>query len=126
MLPLEVTPLHIARYVAWLGLRGSVAADSLQPYLSAINRFLQDHGKAQMALAPLVLDIRAGLKNSHVVLNPLPARIPLPGPVALDILVAAEQLGCQISWSTPTLSELLQLRNALAVLVNYTFFCRGD
>ncbi len=34
--PLGATPVDIARYLAWLGHRGTIAADSLQPYLSAI------------------------------------------------------------------------------------------
>ncbi len=62
--PLEATPVHIARYVAWLGRRGTVAAASLQPYPSAINRFLQDYGVATVALGPLVGNVRASLRNS--------------------------------------------------------------
>ena len=81
--------MHIARYVAWLGRLGSVAASSLQPYMSAINRFLQDHGKPPVASGPLVGDVRAGLRNTQVILQPLPARVPLPVPVALYILIAA-------------------------------------
>ncbi len=38
--PLEATPVDIARYLAWLGKRGTIAAGNLQPYLSAINRYL--------------------------------------------------------------------------------------
>jgi hypothetical protein len=38
--PLGVGPIDIARYLAWLGKRGTIAAGSLKPYLSAINRLL--------------------------------------------------------------------------------------
>jgi hypothetical protein len=38
--PLQVPSVDIARYIAWLGQRGTVAATSLTPYLSAISRFL--------------------------------------------------------------------------------------
>ena len=31
--PLATTPVDIARYIAWLGLRGTVSATSLTPYL---------------------------------------------------------------------------------------------
>ncbi len=62
--PLEATPVDIARYLAWLGQRGTIAADSLQPYLSAINRYLQDHARAPVALGPLVAGVRKGLANS--------------------------------------------------------------
>ncbi len=52
--PLEAAPVDIAQHLAWLGQRGAIAADSLQPYLSAINRYLQDHARAPVALCPLV------------------------------------------------------------------------
>jgi len=51
---LEVTNIDIARYIAWMGNRGTVAADSLQPYLSAINKFLLDHRKPPVALGAMV------------------------------------------------------------------------
>jgi hypothetical protein len=37
--PREDTPVEIARYIAWLGKRGTIAAGSLQPYLLAIYPF---------------------------------------------------------------------------------------
>jgi len=41
--PLAVGPIDIARYIAWLGQRVNVAAESLQPFLSVINKLLLDH-----------------------------------------------------------------------------------
>ncbi len=38
--PLATTPVDVARYIAWLGLRGTVSVTNLTPYLSAINRFM--------------------------------------------------------------------------------------
>ena len=35
---LDVASIDIARYIALMGDRGTVAADSLQPYLSAIKK----------------------------------------------------------------------------------------
>ena len=99
--PLEATPVHIARYVAWLGMRGTVAATSLQPYQSAINRFLQDHGVAPVALGPLVANVRAGLRNSQVTLQPSAPRVPLLAPVALAILDHAERLLPVLRWTAP-------------------------
>ena len=96
--PLEVTPVHVARYVAWLGRQGTVAAGSLHPYISAINRFLQDHGRPPVALGPLVADVRAGIKNSQVALQPPPARIPLPALVAADMLAYVEDLVPKLTW----------------------------
>jgi hypothetical protein len=52
--PHAVSPIDIACYIAWLGQRGTVAADNPQPYLSAINRLLMDHALPLAALGPLV------------------------------------------------------------------------
>ena len=38
---LDVFPVDIARYIAWLGERGTVAATSMHSYLSAIHNFIQ-------------------------------------------------------------------------------------
>ena len=63
IVPLEIFPMDIARYIAWLGERGTVAATSMQPYLSAINKFLQDHARPPVALGPLVSGVRKGLEK---------------------------------------------------------------
>jgi hypothetical protein len=61
--PLAVGPIDIARYVAWLGQRGTVAAKSVQPYLYAIDRLLLDHALPPIALGPLVTGVRKGLSD---------------------------------------------------------------
>jgi hypothetical protein len=123
--PLEVTQIDIARYIAWLGQRGSVSATSLTPYLSAINRFLQDHARQPVALGTLVAGVRKGLANCQEDLAPLPQRLPLPAPVALEILQLAErlQLTAVYHWTNP---DLPLLRAAVATLTAYTFFNRGE
>ena len=90
--PLAVGPIDIARYVAWLGQRGTVAAESLQPYLSAINRLLLDNALPPVALGPLVTGVRKGLSNCQEDSQPRPQRLPLPAPVALAILELAKRL----------------------------------
>ena len=87
--PLEVTPVEIARYIAWLGERGIVEARSLQPYLSTINRFLSNHVRVPMALGPMITNFNKGLANCQHDLPPTPERVPLPAPVALAILILA-------------------------------------
>eukprot|EP00873_Tetraselmis_striata_P041783 jgi/Tetstr1/462047/TSEL_007118.t1 len=47
--PLEATTATVARYVAWIGERGHIAAKSLQPYLSAINTFFELHNLVPIA-----------------------------------------------------------------------------
>jgi hypothetical protein len=90
--PLTASPIDIARYVVWLGQRGTSAADSLQPYLLAINRLLQDHALLPVALGPLVTGVCNGLKNCQENTKPHPHRLPLPAPVALVILELAKRI----------------------------------
>ena len=52
--PQKDSPIDIARYIAWLGKRGLVVVASLQPYMSSINKYLQDHTLPPVALGPLV------------------------------------------------------------------------
>jgi site-specific recombinase XerD len=40
---LQATPATMVRYTAWLGLLGTVAASSMQPYFSAVNKYFRDH-----------------------------------------------------------------------------------
>ena len=99
--PQGVTPIDIARYIAWLGQEGTVAAASLQPYLSSINKYLLDHALPPVALGPLVSGVRKGLANCQEDLAPQPQRLPLPAPVALKILELAERLlvSVQFHWT---------------------------
>jgi hypothetical protein len=90
--PLDITNTEIARYLAWMADQGTVAADSLQPYLSAMNKFLMDHGRPPVALGPLIDGVRKGLANCQRDLAPTPGRFPLPAPVALAILAKAKAL----------------------------------
>jgi len=85
-------------YITWLGIRGTVAATSLQPYLSFINKFLQDHALPPVALGPLVPGVDKGLDNCQEDLDPLPQRLPLPAPVALEILELAESLQLSVQF----------------------------
>lgn len=124
--PLNVTPVDIVRYIAWIGCRGSVAADSLQPYLSAINRFLQDHGRAPVAQGPIISDARRGLRNSQIDLSPQAARVALPAPVAHKILQHAQLLTSQLDWTTAEEATLHLVRAMTATITAYCFFNRSE
>ena len=69
--------MDIARYIAWLGEEGTVAAISMQPYLSVINKLLQDHARPPVALGPLVVRVRKGLEKGQRDENPTLERLPL-------------------------------------------------
>jgi len=96
--PKKVSPIDIARYITWLGKRGTMAATSLQPCLSSINKFMQDHALPPVALAPLVSGVRKGLENCQENMDPLPQRLPLPALVALEILELAESLQLSVQF----------------------------
>jgi len=123
--PLSVGPIDIARYIAWMGQRGTVAAGSLQPYLSAINRLLQDHARPPVAVGPLVTGVRRGLSNCQLDTAPVPQRLPLPAPVALAVLELAEKLLPMVQWDS-CYPNLLLLRAAVASVTSFLFFNRGE
>jgi hypothetical protein len=96
--PLDVSPVDIARCIAWLEERGTVATTSMQPYLSAINKFLQDHARPLDTLGPLVSCVRKGFEKCQRDKNPTPEHLPLPAPVAMSILEGAEHMLPSVHW----------------------------
>jgi hypothetical protein len=116
----------MVRYTAWLALLGTVAASSLQPYFSAVSKFFRDHQREPIAVGELLADVRRGLEMLQHRLLPIAARLPLPAPVALDILRAADALHGTFAWTLATLPQLQRFRACLAVCVNYIFFCRAE
>jgi hypothetical protein len=111
----------MVRFAAWLALHGTVAASSLQPYFSAVNKFFRDHQRQPIAVGELLADARRGLEMLQKRLVPTAARLPLPTPVALDILLAAAALRDTLTWTPATLPQLQRFRASLAVCVNYNF-----
>ena len=68
--------------------------------------------------------VRKRLSNCQEDMAPLPQRLPLPAPVAIEILKKAEsfQLLVQFHWTDP---DLNLLRDAVATITAYMFFNRG-
>jgi site-specific recombinase XerD len=62
--PLAVTFTTMARYITWIGERGTIKATGMQPYLSAVNGFFRDHGSEPVAQGDLVAKVRRGLAAS--------------------------------------------------------------
>jgi len=116
----------MVRYTAWLALLGTVAASSLQPYFSAINKYFRDHRRQPIAVGELLADARRGLDMLQRRLLPTAARLPLPAQVALNILHAANTLRGTFAWTPAALPQMQRFRACLAVCVNYTFFCRAE
>lgn len=120
---LACSQLDIVRYVAWLAREGRVAADSMQPYLSAINRLYQDLGLPPVALGQLVTSAVRGLQGlqSPVVPRAL-TRSPIPAQVIYDMLTSA-----QFALDSVQLEPLVKLRLAracLATVMAFLFFAR--
>jgi ribosomal protein S27E len=59
-------------------------------------------------------------------LVPVDTRLPLPAPVALDILIAADKLRDNLTLPPSTRPLLVRFRPCLAIFVNYTFFCHAE
>eukprot|EP00873_Tetraselmis_striata_P012132 jgi/Tetstr1/432396/TSEL_021793.t1 len=59
--PLLATTSTIVRYTAWLGMQGTVGAESLQQYYSSINKYFRDHQRQRVVLGEMVADARRGL-----------------------------------------------------------------
>jgi hypothetical protein len=64
--PLEATEADMLRFTAWLARAGTIAANSLQPYFSVINKFFRDHLKEPVALGPLLTDARGDSPCSSI------------------------------------------------------------
>jgi hypothetical protein len=116
----------MVHYTAWLALHGTVAACSLQPYFSAVNKFFRDHQRQPIAVGQLLADARRGLEILQERLVPTASCLPLPASVALDILLAAAALRDSLTWTHATLPQLQRFKACLAVCVNYIFFCRAE
>jgi hypothetical protein len=79
----------MVRYTAWLGLLGTVAASSMQPYFSASTKYFQDHQVPRIAVGEILADARRGLEMQQQRLVPSDTKLPLPYPFALEILQSA-------------------------------------
>ena len=123
--PLRTSETDILRYVAWIGQEGSVAAASLQPYLSAINRFLGDHGQEPVALGPLVARARQGLKLQQRDQDPQDVRVPLPPQAVCAMLDKAWHNHSTVGKPASSLTTP-QFRALLAVALGYLCPGRGS
>lgn len=120
---LECSTHDVLRYVAWLAREGRVAADSIQPYLSAINRLYQDLGLPVIASGPLVTAAVKGLQGMQQPAVPRELeRAPIPAQVVYDMLVTASHILDSVV--IDGLAQLRLARACLATIVAFLFFAR--
>jgi hypothetical protein len=125
--PLAATAATMARYIAWIGERGTIKGTSLHPYLFAVNGFFKDHGAEQVALGDLVAKVRRGLAASQVSLHPSRTRLYLPPLILVSSLRLAKDLRTQLTdtWTQAQSDLILLLRACMATVPLSTSFCRG-
>jgi hypothetical protein len=88
----------MARYIAWIGERGTIKVTSLQPYLSDVNGFFKDHGAEPVAQGDLVAKVRQGFAaSSQVSLHPSRTRMYLPARIMVSSLRMAKDLRTQLA-----------------------------
>jgi hypothetical protein len=89
----------MARYIAWIGERGTIKVTSLQLYLLAVNGFFKDHGAEQVAQGDLVAKVRRGLAAFQVSLHPNRTRMNLPTRILVSSLRLAKDLSTELTYT---------------------------
>jgi hypothetical protein len=112
--PLEATAADMLRVTSWLARAGTIAADSLQPYFSAIDKFFRDHMKEPLALGPLLTDARRGLAmQQHRITDP-DIRVRNPTPIVQHMLLFANRHYRALTWQPDNLVHIKTFRAILA------------
>jgi hypothetical protein len=101
-----------------------VRARSLQPYLSAINRVHRDLEYEEPALGHVVQQVRRAVALRQANLGRPTQRVYLPPPVVERVLLWALRARTPQRYSDPAFRRLF--RAAVAVVVTFVIFCRGD
>jgi hypothetical protein len=122
--PLQAAAADMLRFTSWLVRVGSVAASSLQPNFSTINKLFLDHLREPMELGPLLTDARRGLAMMRQPIADPDIRIPIPVLVVQQMLQFARQHYRAITWSMHNLIHIKTFRAILAVCNNSYSFCR--
>jgi hypothetical protein len=95
--PPASTVATMARYIAWIGERGTIKATSLQPYLSAVNGFFKDHGAEPVVQGDLVAKVWRDLAASQVSLYPSRTRMYMPARILVSSLRLAKDLRTELT-----------------------------
>lgn len=124
--PIPSTPTMIFAYVGWLAERGTIAASSLQPYLSAINSYHADLGLERPALGHLVHRARQGMARGQTLVQTRDTRVPLPAQVVLRALEDTLAQAAQQQQRLKPREYAAWLRSRYALCLAFVFFGRQD
>lgn len=112
----------VLRYVAWLAEEGRVAADSIQPYLSAINKLYLDLGLPAIASGRWVKNAVRGMHFQQRLAVPHGLyRTAIPAVVIYDILT---HLPVVLSADCSLLDRLKRARACLVTVMAFLFCAR--
>jgi hypothetical protein len=124
---LPATSRTVLFYLGHLAEKGTVAASSLQPYLSAINGAHRDHGFDPPALGHMVAGARQGMGRAQAATRTTDARIPLPASAFESVLSAGLELAAQPATEAGGAKARAQgLRRAYAFALCALFVGRQD
>jgi hypothetical protein len=101
---------------------------SMQPYLSAVNGFLRDHGAKPIAQGDLVGKAMRGLAALHVSLHPSRTRLYLPTRILVSSLRLAQDLRTHLTntWKQDKLDTIRLFRALLATVILFVIFVAGE
>ena len=124
--PLPATPQMIFAYVGALAEKGTIAASSLQPYLSAINSYHADYGFDKPALGHLVTAARRGMARGQARCDTRDTRVPMPAAVAARILRATLAALPSLAARQGSRGAADFLRRRYAFVLSFVFMGRQD
>jgi len=120
--PFQPSRAAALRYIAWLGEKGTIAGENLQPYLSAVNKFHSSIGLEPVMLGNLVAQVRSGLLGCQVASARRDSAPFMPAMVVLDI----ENEAWRQSESCATQTAYERLLPLVATVVPFIFFHRAS
>ncbi|EOD15595.1 Integrase [Emiliania huxleyi CCMP1516] len=124
--PLPATPQMIFAYVGALAEKGTIAASSLQPYLSAINSYHADCGFDKPALGHLVTAARRGMARGQARCDTRDTRVPMPAAAAARILRATLAALPSLAARKGSRGAADFLRRRYAFVLSFVFMGRQD
>ena len=113
--PVPASQQQILTYLGWLFSTETVAAGSLQGYLSAISSLHADFGFPSPTVGKLMIDAKHGYAELEGERQDAEGRAPIP----CDVIMAIVRWGLHAS-------DLEDVRAAACTALNACFFCRAD